>query len=138
MSRHADEMQPTTPEERALIERLRAELDPGPATAAERATLRSALAAQAEHGARAAWRVPALTAATALGAALLWLALPARFSEPTPGVRTTQSAEARPAPRGFLAYAYYETDYLAESTEAGSEDFLPAGYAAIATLFEVP
>ena len=80
-----------------------------------------------------------LAACAALAAAALWLALPSGLLDSGPSY-PSDVADSEPAVAAaptLLAYAYYETDYLADSS-AEASGFLSAEYRAIADAFEVP
>lgn len=128
-----------------LIETLRSQLDPGERTPAQRAAFQARLEERLERSSSPSWRPLGLAACAALAAAALWLALPAGLFAGLLGGRggsegsvaeSVAGSVAVSAP-GLLAYAYYETDYLADAS-AGESGFLSEEYRAIATAFEVP
>lgn len=115
--------------DRAWIEPLRDELDPGERSPAERSAFQARLDERLEHR-TSSWRPAALALSTALAAALLWVGLPttAPQGEDLPVAVEPQSA-------GLLAYVYYETDYLDGAD--GQAGFLSDEYLAIESVFEL-
>lgn len=135
-----DEAARLDPADRALIEMLRTQLDPGESTPAEQAAFRARLEARlAEQRAVRGFlrpRPPVLAVSVALVMAALWVARP--FPSPEPDGAEPAFRESS-SPR-LLSYAYYETDYLAvgqaTELEAGS-GVLSDEFRAIAAAFEI-
>ena len=122
MTEERDEIR-LTAEERRLVATLREELDPGPRTPAQRSAFSRSLEERLQRGGRAPpWRPFLLAASAALAAVALFLAMPGD------GPEVEESAPS------LLAYAYYETDYLEDT----SDEWLTAEYEAIANAFDVP
>ena len=71
-------------------------------------------------------------ASAAVAGLILWLAVPGAQRAGDGSETTPVAAESS----GLLAYAYYETDYLASAD--GQGDFLSDEYQEIATAFDVP
>ena len=127
MSDERDEVR-LTPEEQRLVETLRTELDPGPRSPGQRSAFVRALEERLIRGERSSWQPLVLAASAVMAAVALWLALPVD----RPGEPDTRLASARRP--SLLAYAYYETDYLDDASDA----YLSAEYEAIAAAFDVP
>jgi len=140
-ARSDEEPDALAPGDERLIEALRSQLDPGERTPAQRAAFRARLEERLQRSSSPPWRSLGLAACAALAAAALWLALPAGLLG-GPGSSEGSVADAFADPvdglaPGLLAYAYYETDYLADAS-AGESGFLSDEYRAIAAAFEVP
>ncbi len=114
--------------DRAWLEPLRDELDPGERSPAERTAFQARLDERLEQSAPV-WRPAALALTTAMAALLLWVGLPTTAPQ-----GEELAVEVEPQSAGLLAYAYYETDYLdgAGSQQAG---FLSDEYLAIESVF---
>jgi hypothetical protein len=128
---HEEEVRLTASDER-FIEMMQSQLDPGKRTAAQRAAFRAHLVERLEHRSGFCWQPLVLTASGAVGGLTLWLAVPEAQRADSSSQTTPIAAESR----GLLAYAYYETDYLANADGPG--DFLSEEYQAIAAAFDVP
>jgi len=117
-------------EDARWIDAVRQVLDDGERSEGARAAFRARLEDRIERRTSSTWRPWLLTASAAFGAMVVWVLVPGG------GVDPGNESDVATDSAGLLAYAYYETEYLAVEDEANG--FLSDEYQAIANAFDVP